>query len=207
MKISQHRHQRHKNQDAFTMIEVIVVLAIIGIMLPIIFSVLFTVAKQQSKIFRLSEAKQQGDYALNFMKMYIQKNANEVFQDSELQAEVCSNSNPPDDEYTALDGENFYFSKKNVLSDYFHFRTLEYEFDSVTNERFYYLIFNDNGEELVLTTGKVSIQNFYLSCFKKNAASPPFIFISFIVYYKTSLAQAAPEDIALLKYKGVIKMR
>ncbi len=206
MKISQHQHH-NRLQKAFTMIEVIVVLAIIGIMLPIIFSVLLTVAKQQSKIFRLTEAKTQGDYALSFMKTYIQKNGAEVFQDSELQLEVCSDSVEPDNQYTALDGENFYFSKNNSLTEFFQFRTVEYEFDSVTDEHFYYLIFNDNNEELPLTTGRVSVRNFYISCFRKNAADPPSIFFSFIVYYKTSLVSAAPEDIALLKYKGVIKMR
>ncbi len=206
MKISPRPHH-NRSQKAFTMIEVIVVLAIIGIMMPIIFSVLFTVAKQQGKIFRLTEAKTQGDYALNFMKTYIQKNGGEVFQDSDMQLEVCNDSAEPDNQYTALDGENFYFSKRNSLSEYFQFRTVEYEFDSATDEHYYYLIFNDNNEELPLTTGRVSVRNFYMSCFRKNAAEPPSIFFSFIVYYKTSLVSAGPEDIALLKYKGVIKMR
>lgn len=189
------------------MIEVVVVLAIVGIMLPIMFSVLFTVAKQQSKIYRLTEAKQQGDYALNFIKSYIRNNGDKIYQDSEFNVEVCFDTIEPDNEHTSIGGETFYFSKRNAPSQYFQIFSEEYEFDSVNNVSYSRLMFNNNGDLEQLTTPTSSITNFYIRCFKKSGATPAFVFISFTVFYKTNLATAAPEDQAVLNYKGIVKMR
>lgn len=202
-----HRLHQLRNQKAFTMIEVVIVLAIIGIMLPIIFSVLFTVAKQQNKIYRLTEAKQQGDYALNYMKAYIRNHGDKIFQDSDLQVEACSDSLSPDNEHVSQGGETFYFSKKNSQTEYFQFGVEEFEYDADADQRYYKLIFNDSGNVQQLTSTTVSIINYDISCFRRNASSPPFVFISFTIYYKTNLATAAPEDQAILTYKGVVKMR
>lgn len=203
MKMLKHQHQRRNS--AFTLVETVIVLAIIGIMLPIIFSILFTVARQQNKIYRLTEAKLQGDYAMNYMKSYIRNYGDELFQDEDMNVASCSDSvtNP---DHTSQGGETMYFSKKNALSEYFNFQSTVYETDA-TGQDYSQLIFDNNGVIEPLTTQLVSIINFEISCFKKSASSTPFVFVAFTVYYKTNLASAAPEDQAILNYRGVVKMR
>jgi prepilin-type N-terminal cleavage/methylation domain-containing protein len=193
--------------SAFTLVEVVIVMAIIGIMLPIVFSVLFTVAKQQNKIFRLSEAKQQGDYALNYMKAYIRNNGDSIFQDSDMQIEACTDSVAPDNELTSQGGTTFYLSKKNAVTEFFQFTSEEYQYDSVNDIRYNRLMFNNSGDIQQLTTSTVSIVNFSISCFRRSASSEPFVFISFTIFYKTNLSTAAPEDQAILNYRGIVKMR
>lgn len=206
--MSQHRHHKKFHLPAaFTLVEVVIVLAIIGIMLPIVFSVLFTVAKQQNKIFRLTEAKQQGDYALNYMKAYIRNNADSIYQDSDMQIEACTDSVSPDNELTSQGGTTFYMSKKNAINEFFQITTEEYEFDSATNQSYSQLMFNNSGDIQPLTTPQVSVLNFSISCFRRSASSTPFVFISFTIFYKTNLATAAPEDQAILNYRGIVKMR
>lgn len=189
-----------QKQRGFTFLEVIIVLGIIGILLPIVFSVIFTISRQQNKIYRLAEVKQQGDYAMSYMKAYVSEYAEKIYNDSALTAEVCKTSTPPQNLHVSQTGNNFYFHKENTLNDYFRF------YVATDSSR---LMLDDNGTEYNLTTSNVKIINdqIELVCIRKNNVTNPFVIISFGLYYSTNLQTARPEDVAILNYKGVVHLR
>jgi prepilin-type N-terminal cleavage/methylation domain-containing protein len=198
MKTEQRSRSRHHLQRGFTFVEVVVVLAILGIMMPVVFSILFTVAKQQSKIYKLSEAKQQGDFALAFMKSYIRDYGERIYKEDSFTNEACTNVEYPDNDHISTTGTNFFFTKKDTANDYFQF-TLD-----GTSER---LVFNDDGTKQDLTTGNVKVTNFSIACLRKTTTSLPFVIVSFTIYYTADLSTAKPEDIAVIDYKGIVKLR
>jgi len=109
--------------SAFTLVEIIIVLAIIGVLLPIVFSILFTITRQQTKIYRLSEAKQQGDFVMAFMKSQIKDYGNKIYKDDTEIFEACSDSIAPDNSHISQDGLNFYVKKKDTDKGYVQFYT------------------------------------------------------------------------------------
>ncbi|MCX7996888.1 MAG: hypothetical protein N2691_04015 [Patescibacteria group bacterium] len=200
-----HRH-RYNRRCGFTFIETIMILGIMSIMLPMIFSILMTVAQQQNKIYRLTEAKTEGDFAMAFMKQRLKNEAEMIFKDETLQLPVCADTDVENIEYTAQKGRHMYFTKRNTAGSYIQFMTEE--FGNLTSDNPYeQIIFNDNGQKTALTSENVVISNFEITCFSRTTATPPTIMISFIVYYKTDLSTASAEDTAILEYRGVVKMR
>lgn len=204
MKTSTRLLHQFRNRG-FTLVEVVIVLAIIGIMLPIVFSVMFTVARQQNKIYRLSEAKTEGDYAMAFIKTYIRNNGDRIFKDPDLGFEACFDSSEPDNQHLSQDGDEFYIRQVDSDDEAFQFYADEYE--TMNGNSHKQIIFNQAGTKYPLTSTRMVISNFEISCFRRTAASQGFVFISFALYYKTDLATARPEDIAILNYSGIARLR
>lgn len=216
-------HQNHLKRDAgFTLVEVIVVIAIVSIMLPVIFSIITTVARQQSKIYRISEAKQQGDFALAFMKNYIRNTGDRIYQlhnnqTNEFAVEVCNTLAPPGNTHITQTGKDFYIKKNNTPNQYFRFYNERSRIDldgaSGNREReISQIFFDDNGSVQQLTTNNVKIENFSLQCIRRTESGKPYIVISFLIYFTGNsdtfdLSNAKSEDIAILDYRTVVQMR
>ena len=64
-----------KFNKGFTLIETIVVIAVIGLTLPVLFATILTLMRQQIKIYRLSQVKREGDYIINLMENTIRNRA------------------------------------------------------------------------------------------------------------------------------------
>ena len=62
-------------KKGFTLIETIVVVAVIGLTLPVIFSIFFVLFQQQTKIYRLNTVKKEGDYVINLIENTIRDDA------------------------------------------------------------------------------------------------------------------------------------
>lgn len=197
---------RHPRHNAFTFVETILILGILGIMLPMIFSILTTVASQQNKIYRLSEAKTEGDYAMAFIKQRLKNHGENIYKDEALLIEACAESRSQDSEYESPKGRQFYLTKRDTNNSFMQFFTEEFE-GFTAADPFEQIIFNDNGAKTPLTSEQVVVRNFHMRCFRASGAVPPTVEISFQIYYKTNLATARPEDIALLNYKGVVRLR
>lgn len=197
---------------AFTLVEVVVVVAILGISIPVIFSVLTTVAKQQGKIYRLSEAKQQGDYALAFIRNHLRNDAGQVYgilNAGTLESELCAT----DGIATTQSGEDFYYEQSDQANQYFRFYNGRATIALDDGQReISQLFYDNNGVIEPLTTNKVKIENFEMKCIRKNLASRPFILVSFIIYFtgdsdSFDINVAPPEDIAILNYQTVVQLR
>ena len=65
-------------RSGFTLVEVIIVLSIIALSFPILFSTLFVVTRQQVATNRLTDVKQQGDAVMNYLTTQIRNNAIQI---------------------------------------------------------------------------------------------------------------------------------
>ncbi len=67
-----------KIKHGFTLIETIVVIALVGLILPTIFSIVFTLLRLQIQVSQLQRLKEVGDYVTSQMIYTIRTNAKEV---------------------------------------------------------------------------------------------------------------------------------
>lgn len=180
-------------KKGYTLIEMIVVIAIIGVVLPTIFTILFVIIQQQLKIYRLIEVKKQGDFVLSFMRNKIETEAVKISSKSDIITERCATT-PSSYEPTTQD---FYFLNKD--NNVFVFRT-----DSDGN-----LVLNNfaTGIPTALTTSKVAIKNLTLKCIKKSNLASPLVQISFTVEYNNSSANVSAEEVAVLNYKTKLRLK
>lgn len=64
--------------NAFTFVEMVVVIGIISIALPTLYAIFFLILQQQVKIVRLAEVKRQGDFVVNSIESLIRRNAQTI---------------------------------------------------------------------------------------------------------------------------------
>lgn len=190
------------NNCGFTLIEMIVVVAVIGIALPALFSIIFIVMRQQVKVLRLAEVKRQGDYVIDVMGTTLRTNAVGVYSNTPLTQvnEVCTGS-PSTATFTGVnttvrlkdkngDDIRFYVDASNIIT-----------FSSSGNY----------SAEGALTTDKLRISNFTITCDRNVSFSPATITLAFSLCYLNSGDTQCPtsknEEIATLDYATKIKLR
>lgn len=170
----------------FTLIEVIVVIAVIGMVIPAIFSVIFAILQQEAKIYQLSEVKRQGDNALSIMESTIKSYAVSIHDAPTGGNEVCASAG---DSGTAA-----YF--RDSTDTWFRFYVNNNKI--VSNSA----VVNATGD---LTKASVTVSNFAVTCTRPNGAAPPLVNIQFKVSGNGSSTR--PEDRAELDYRTKIKLR
>ena len=170
----------------FTLIEVIVVIAVIGMVIPAIFSVIFAILQQEAKIYQLSEVKRQGDNALSIIESTIKSYAVSIHDAPTGGNEVCGSAG---DSGTAA-----YF--RDSTDTWFRFYVNNNKI--VSNSA----VVNATGD---LTKASVTVSNFAVTCTRPNGAAPPLVNIQFKVSGNGSSTR--PEDRAELDYRTKIKLR
>lgn len=177
-------------KKAFTLIETIIVVAILGLVLPALFAIIFVILQEQSKIYRLSEVKRQGDYVLNVMENVIKNYAVQIYSDQALTDanEKCASAASSYNSSTS-----FYFKDefRNWLRFYPNGGRIASESAVLTS--------------VDLTSAVVTVSSFSLTCNRSSLFSDPVISVSFTVSYNSSSTR--PEDTASLKYQTNIKLR
>jgi len=184
----------NSHKKGFSFIEMLIAVAIIGMALPALFSIIFVVLQQETKVLRLSEVKRQGDYVLTVMDTVLRNNAVGIYTDQALTTARCANAG--DTENISGSNGNFYFKDKNSNYFRFYFTPDKISSGSATT----------TGD---LTTSKVMIQNFKLTCKKSAAFSPAIVGISFDICYKTSggCSSTRVEETATMSYQTSVKLR
>ncbi|OGK12999.1 hypothetical protein A3A93_04080 [Candidatus Roizmanbacteria bacterium RIFCSPLOWO2_01_FULL_38_12] len=156
-------------KKGFTLFEMLIVISLFAILLPTIFAILSTILRQQLRLYRIVEAKRQGDAAMSFMKNQILRQG--VAIEDEMGQAQCNDAL---DEYSPPFGDNF-----RIIID-----------KSNGNNEFYYFIQSGQmigyvrGMPIIstsLTTNIVTVINFHISCFRRSLNSPPIIEISYTV--------------------------
>jgi len=181
-----------KNCFGFTFVEILVSITVLGIVLPILFSIIFTIFRQQTKIYRLNEVKKQGDYILVLSKNLVRNYASGIYSESNFTNQKCDgilNTN-----YTsATSGKDFYFRDKNGSP---------------------FNIFLDSGQvatgsgginSIKITNNQVVVENFTLACENTSSAADSFVTIKFDIRYNTTSTRK--EDSASLSYQSSFKLR
>jgi prepilin-type N-terminal cleavage/methylation domain-containing protein len=177
-----------KTKSGFTLIEIILVIMVIGLALPVLFNIVFTVLRQQVKIIALQEIKRQGDSAVNSIETAVKNQAVAIFSDDKLlpsdQQCLLSGSS-----YAPEKGIKFYLKDKN--GNWFRYRFVDPYIASDESS-----LTNPNG--IPLTNPKVIISNFSITCKKSANYSFPVVSVSFKVSHKEGSS---------LNYNTRIKLR
>ena len=187
-------------KKGFTFIEIIVVLGIITMVLPALFSIIFVILQQQNKVYRLSQVKREGDYALSIMEHVIRDYGTALYEDDPISpthfdTPKCDTEVPT----TVLDSSTAYL--KDIYGNWLHFYTVD---DAATGAT---KIASESAQFTAgfLTTNKIKIVNYSISCSRTNTFSPPLVTISFTAQYNTDSTD--PKDTASLTYQTSIKLR
>lgn len=201
---------------AFTLVEVITVVGIISISLPVVFSILTTIVTQQGKVFRLTEAKQQGDYAVSFIRNYIRENGEAIYYDvsdeGQFSGELCGVDSTQWSNATQT-GKEFHFQDGQQPESYFRIYNERVQIETADGgvREISQVFLDEDGSIQALTTNTVKIENFSMECYRKNAFGGPFIRVSFLIYYTGNsdsfdINTAPPEELALLNYQTVVQL-
>lgn len=181
----------------FTLIETIVVVAVIGLTLPVIFAIFFVLFQQQTKIYRLNTIKKEGDFLINLISNNIKNDASII---------LSSNSPlPPDSTNKKCDGDSTNYSSNSSL----------YFLDK-NGEWFGYLVSGNtiasssaSLASINLTSSKTKVSSFSISCSRTYMYSQPSVSLSFDIEFCNDVAcsQTRPEELASLHYQTKIKLR
>ncbi len=176
-----------KKNKGYTLIEVLIVITILGIIMPAVFSILFAILQQQAKISEITEVKRQGDYALQYMKEKISREADGVIDNTGLLT-LCDN---PVQDTSATAGADFIFQGTS-------------DFNFYTNAGI--LMFNQGLLTTPLTASPIVISDFQIACIKKSTYASPIIMFSFRVTFNR-----ASQDVQLgtteLLYQSRVRLR
>jgi prepilin-type N-terminal cleavage/methylation domain-containing protein len=194
------------NVQGFTLVETIIVLAIFGLVIPSVFSIITAIVRQQADIYRLTEMKRQGDYALGYIKQTILNDAEHLYAYSSNPSprydEICAQDGASDEFFeTTNDGRDFRMSTKDDPSTYMYFHI---ETDNTAGTSL--LLHEDTtGDSHEITTTNVYIPYFHIECFQKNDFATPLVGVQFAVVYKNKSGQQV--DLNPLVYQTKFKLR
>lgn len=185
----------NSSKSGFTFIEMVVTIGVLTITLPALFSIIFSIMQQQTKIVRLSTIKREGDFILNTMKNTIRNRAYRLYSSSSG-LELCDSSftgTTSEDQIVFEDADSIRFS---------------YSVDGITKKL---MVFDPDPISKPLTTTFVYIQNLEINCSRTSSFSAPTIIISYDICFKGSLANCAAitrgEETASLHYQTYITLR
>lgn len=186
-----------KKSKAFTLIETIVVVGVLGLTLPVIFSIFFVLLQQQTKIYRLNTTKKEGDYVISLIENTIKNDAVMILNSNSPIPPDATNKECDTDASSYSSNANLYFLDKE-------------------GQWFGYLI---NGTSIAstsaglasidLTSTKTRITGFSISCSRSFQYSQPSVGISFDIEFcnDAECAQTRPEETSTLHYQTKIKLR
>lgn len=184
-----------KIKKGFTLIETLVVIAVISITLPVLISIILILMRQQLRIYRLAQVKKEGDYLISIMETTIKDEAVSIHsgQPASESNIVCSDPLIPHSPTSSL-----YFLDKN--NNWFGY---EFGGDSIASSSS--LVSNN------LTSSKILVQSFSITCSKNKIYSSPSIIFSFDVCYDNAGAGSCnstrPEEQVSIHYQTRIKLR
>jgi competence protein ComGC len=181
-----------RRKKSFTLIEMIVVISTIGLVLPALFAIIFSILQQQVKIQRLSIVKREGDYVLNVMENIIRNYAVKIYSENSFTTERCVTDNPT---YGPSNGSNFFFRDKS--------------------DRWYNFYQNSNNissnsanlsSPVNLNSSQTKITNFSIQCYRTSLYSSPVVNISFTIEYNTTSLRVE-EKVTPLTYQTKVKLK
>lgn len=184
---------------SFTLIETIVVVAVIGITMPVLFVIIFALMRQQVKIYRLSQIKREGDYLINQMENTIKDNAMTIHSgtpptDANV---VCNNAGVPYPLGGGTASTIYFLDKEN---NWFGYTAGSNTVASMSSAH----------PSANLTSSKILVSNFSVSCIRNSIYSSAIILLNFDVCFDTGAGECTstrPEETSSIHYQTRIKLR
>lgn len=176
--------KNRKHVWGFTLIETIVVMGVVALILPALFGIIYSILKQQVKLYKVTLVKRQGDYAMSIISSGIRTSANEIF-DSPGGTQLCST--------TGSVGANLYFydEQGSWFRYYLAGSTLRRQ-SSVSG-------ISD------ITSNTVTVTAFSITCSRAATFSTPVVTIQYTV--TANPISNRTEDRAQMVYQTRVKMR
>ena len=188
------------NNLSFTFIETLVVISVIGLIFPVVISILFVILQQQMKIFRLSEVKRQGDNIVTVLENAVKNNAYTIYYGL---TEICEADNTSPFPHS---GSPSSFRDKYNSEFSINYSTpnlsISYPPPPVPAPTFSFA----QGQ---LNSSKVIVDSYSISCTRAEIYSEPVVSVSFTICYNVngSCTSSRPEETAALDYQTSIKLR
>lgn len=189
-------------QRGYTLIEMLIVLSLMGLIIPIIFSILYVLLNMQLKMYRLIETKRQGDRIMTFMKEKITREAVAIRRANGTSRCTTYTGSPE----TTTNGADFIFVKDtSATPPTFHF--------SLNNDT----LFTQDSTNMASTSlhdTRIEVSDFRIQCFKRNNTLNPFqvnqdvilIGFSYTVHFVDNSPTSAEGDTSL-QYHTKIRLR
>lgn len=191
----------------FTLVEVIIVLSIIALSFPVLFSTLFVVTRQQVATNRLTDIKQQGDAVMNYLTMQFRNNAIQIKTHNGVNwVNACEGATGAVEKVTEstasvygsvsfLDGDTQVDSIFKVSNGQL---CRQPQPDDPLN------IHTDTCEE-PLTNRSVKVSNLVIQCINIDTTTSPFVEISFLLTGADS--QAAGVNPTAMNFSTKVQLR
>jgi len=187
-------------KKAFTLIEAIVAVGVVGMVLPVFFSIVFLIMRQQLRIAAVKEIKRQGDFVLNNMETTIRNCAQTIHN------------------YKAAPIVSAVLTDNNRVCDVIHGSAFDQTvtFKDRFGNGFRYIISGNrvasdsaNAATVNLTNSKVKVEPNgslpFIQCAITNPYSPPIVTVNYKISYKTS--GSALESNVSLVFQSKIKLK
>jgi Tfp pilus assembly protein FimT len=174
-------------EKGFTFLEFVIVIGVIAVVLPVVFSMFFLTLRGQARIYSLQEVKKNGDYALTIIENLLRNDAKTIVSDYQ---------DPNSTILCATTGQDLggVLNVRTKNSDGFQ---LSVENNKIASKS------ASTSQTSYLTSDKVVINGVSIRCDNNNQYANPLVSISFTV----SKTGARAEDTASINYETKIKLR
>lgn len=179
-------------QNSFTLIEFLVVLGVISIMLPAIFTLFFTSITSQQKAKTIIKVKQNGDNAMSTMEYLIKNKAISIYDNIGANTKRCLTKGS-----TYNFGDEIAF--EDISGNRFGFNL------NITDTASIKIASTSATSSLDLTGDAVTVTNMAFSCTSTSDTTSPIVSFEFTVAQKGSTLRH--ENKSSLKYATSLKLR
>ncbi len=189
MKFKQFIHHGNMKKKGFTLIEMLIVLTVVAIVLPTVFTIVIVIMRQQVRIYKVVETRRQGDYILTFIKDRLVR-SNQILDypgGTQLCASAPSTSSPSDGSSVAFLG-----------NDDVQYRIFSETSGGTTNLKF---ASPATTTGITINNNLVDITNFSVQCGRRAGLGSPLINVSFTVRFKD------PDFSVSIPYQTKVKLR
>ncbi|OGK14619.1 hypothetical protein A3C98_00120 [Candidatus Roizmanbacteria bacterium RIFCSPHIGHO2_02_FULL_37_15] len=184
-------------KKGFTFVETLVVISVLGIVLPIVFTVLYVILQHQIRIFRVTEVKRIGDNIIQVLETNIQNYAYTIYDGL---TEICD-ANPAIPFPHIGDPTSFRDKYKSPFSIEHNPPDLIISYPAIVPPAPTFAF--SQGQ---LNSSKIEVTSFSISCNRASIYSPPVVSISFRICYKigSNCLTPRPEERVFLDYQSSI---
>ena len=169
------------NKKSFTLIELIIAVGVIGLILPTVFSIFFTMIRQQLVLIAYQEIKRQGDSVQTNIKNTLQNRAAYISSSDYSTTDECPLPLTPTPTYSP----NLYIMDREGNKIHIYLTPLSLTSNGVASESATFSkVYN-------LSSKDVSIVNLGFSCYKINEFSPVVVSTTYTVQKSTQFSDVS----------------
>lgn len=185
-----------KMKKGFTFIEMVVVIAIISVALPTLYTILFIILQQQVRMIRLNQVKKEGTYIADMLTTIVRNNATGIYSAQYDSKGICA-YNSTKKSYSGAPANMLWF--KDRYANWFNFNFSSDTLASRSSVPTYPTITNLNSD-------KVLISNFTSQC-SITAYATPLVIFTYDICFNLSGSCGSASNIISFHFQPTVKLR